>query len=218
MKIKEVFDIAKVECQLDSSDISDENLLVILNENIKEFLSILQSKKSEEFFAVTILNDLLPWQYEYWKLEYLDNWKNFNINKVLKVRFKWKNIPRVDVLEIDKKNISEVCYGISWKNLFIFHKEKEILLDAIELIWLTDIWKVESIEENVEDIFWDFFDMDSRILKLWLKSFLYEKTWNFNVSLNARNEYLKEMKNFINRIWRIKEPIEKQTPDLRFYS
>lgn len=220
MKIKDIFEIARIECSADSNDISDETLLVILKENLREFLSILQTKNQEEHFAISILNDIVPNVYKYWVLEYLDEEnRKIAINKILKVRYKWENIRRVDVLDISEneiKNIVSPVYWVSGEDLFVFHNEKEVVVDGIEVIWLTDIPEV-NLETPVENIFnWKIFD--SRILKLSLKPFLYEKIQNFSASSYSRQEYLKEMKNFINRLWRIKEPIERGLPDLSYYS
>jgi len=217
MNIRDILNTVRIETWTEANDISDETLLVILNENLGEFISILQNKKSDEFFAVSILNDLIPGQNEYWKLEYTDTqWRTIKIRKILKVRVNWKNIPRVDVLEADK-TFSKNCYWVSWDELFVFHNQKEILFDGVEVIWLLELPKID-LNTPLEEIFLWKISTDTRILKMWLKPFLYERTWNLNASVNARQEYLKEMKNYINRLWRVKEPIERDLPNLNKFS
>ena len=217
MNIRDIFNIARIETWAETNDISDETLLVILNENLGEFISILQNKKSDEFFAVSILNDLIPNQNEYWKLEYTDaQWRVIKIRKILKVRVNWKNIPRIDILDADR-TFSENCYWVSWDELFVFHNQKEILFDGVEVIGLLELPEV-NLNTPLDEIFLWRISTDTRILKMWLKPFLYERTWNLNASVNARQEYLKEMRNYINRLGRIKEPIERGLPDLNSFS
>lgn len=218
MNIRDIFELARIETGAESNDISDETLLAILNENLREFISILQNKKSDEFFAVSILNDLVPNQYKYWKLEYQDEQDRIiKIRKILKVRIDWKNIPRVDVLEVDEKNFWQNCYWVSWEELFVFHDKKEVFIDGVEVIGLLELPEV-SLETQVEKIFLWKITAETRILKMWLKPFLYERVGNLNASSFARQEYLKEMKNYINRLWRVKEPIEREIPNLSYFS
>lgn len=214
MNIKDIFELARIETWTESNDISDETLLAILNENLREFISILQNKKSDEFFAVSILNDLIPGQYRYGELEYQDElWRIIHIRKILKVRIDWKNIPRADVLEIDEKNFSKNCYWINWEDLLVFHDKEELTIDWVEVIGLLELPEV-TLETSVSDVFLWRITPETRILKMWLKPFLYERVWNLNASINARQEYLREMKNYINRLWKIKEPIERELPNL----
>lgn len=221
MTIKKIFDLARLETWAENNDIWDETLIEILNENIFEILEILQSKKFDEFFAVSILNDLVPEQFRYSELEYEDDfWNILKLRKILKVRVDWKNIDRVDVLDVDEnflKDLNKPVYWVSGQDLFVFHKEKEVLVDWIEVIWLTDIPEI-TLETPLEKIFLWRIKIDKRILKLSLKPFLYERIWNFNMAQNSRIFYEKEMKNFLNKLWKIKEPIERKLPDLSYYS
>ena len=221
MTIKQILDVARIEAGADNNDVKDETLLQILNENIKEILEIIQTKKFDEFFAVSILNDLIPEQYKYWELEYEDdNWNNLKVRKILKVRVDWKNITRVDVLDMDEEkiqNLSEPVYWISGQDLYVFHKQKEVLVDWIEVIWLTDVPEIQ-LNTPLEKIFLWKIKVEKRILKLSLKSFLYERMLNFSMAQNSRIFYEKEMENFINRLWKVKEPISREIPDLSYYS
>lgn len=221
VEIKKILELARIETWAESNDIDDDILLQILNENIFEILALIQHKKSDEFFAVSILNDLVTEQYRYWELEYLhENWKTLKIRKILNVRINWQNIKRVDVLSVDEnflKNISSPVYGVSWQDLYVFHKEKEIIFDWIEVIWLTEVPEIK-LNTKFEDIFLWKIKIDKRILKLSLKPFLYERMWNFSMAQNSRIFYEKEMKNFINKLWKIKEPIDREIPDLSLYS
>lgn len=221
MTIQDIFKIARIECSAEASDISDETLLAILNENLREFISILQSKKWDEFFAVSILNDIVPEQYKYWILEFEDDDNRvIRINKVLKVRYKWRNIKRVDVLDMDNNailSLNEPKYWFSWDDFYVFHKEKEVVIDAVEVIWLWDLPEV-TINTPIEKIFLWKIRSDERILKLWLKPFIYEKMQNLNAAMNARQFYEKELNNYIFRLWRIKEPIEREIPNLSYLS
>lgn len=221
VEIKKILELARIETWAESNDIDDDILLQILNENIFEILSQIQHKKSDEFFAVSILNDLVPEQYKYWELEYeAENWNILKLRKILNVRIKWQNIKRVDVLSVDEnflKNISSPVYGVSGQDLYIFHKEKEVIFEWIEVIWLTDIPEIK-LNTKIEDIFLGKIKIDKRILKLSLKPFLYERMWNFSTAQNSRIFYEKEMKNFINKLGKIKEPIDREIPDLSLYS
>ena len=219
MNIRDIFNLARIECSAESNDISDETLLMILNENLREFLFELQTRKSDEYFAVTITNDLVPGQEEYWKLEYTDaQWRVIWITKILKVRLHWKNIPRVDVLQMDNnQNIQKPCYWISGQDLYVYHNSKNIEYDAIEVIWLSDIPKIDLNTPTSEFFLWKI-QVPEKILKMWLKPFLYERVWNLNASVNARQEYLSEMKRCINSIWRVKEPMIRELPNLSEFS
>lgn len=219
MNIRDIFKLVRIETGTEANDISDETLLAILNENLREFISILQSKKSDEFFAVSILNDIVPEQYKYWKLQYQDEEDRIiDIRKILKVRVKWENVPRVDVLDMDTtKNFSKNCYWVSWEDLWVFHNEKEVLIDSIEVIGLLELPEVD-LNTPIEKVFLWKITTDTRILKMWLKPFLYERVWNLNASYNARQEYSKSMNSYINRLWRIKEPIERELPNLSRFS
>lgn len=79
MKIKDIFELARIEVWADNNDISDQVLLSILNENIAEFLSIYQTKKSDEIFAVKLEKDLQQEIYNYWNLEFEENSQIFKI-------------------------------------------------------------------------------------------------------------------------------------------
>ncbi|PZM81839.1 hypothetical protein DLH72_05065 [Candidatus Gracilibacteria bacterium] len=218
MNIKDIFELARIETGAESNDISDETLLAILNENLREFISILQNKKSDEFFAVSILNDLIPEQYKYGKLQYQDTeGRTIHIRKILKVRIDGKNIPRVDVLEIDEKNFGQNCYGVSGEELFVYHDKKEVVIDGVEVIGLLELPEV-TLNTPIDKIFLGKITTETRILKMGLKSFLYERVGNLNASSFARQEYLKEMKNYINRLGRVKEPIEREIPNLSYFS
>ena len=219
MKIKDIFELARIEVWAENNDISDQVLLSILNENIAEFVSIYQTKKSDEIFAVKLEKDLQPEVYNYWTLEFEENSQIFKIRKILKVRLKWKNIERVDFLEIDTENKKkQESYAISWNEIFIFHNEKEIVEKWAEVIWLIELPEITDIETESKNIFLQKITPPNRLIKMWLKPFLYERLWNLNASINARQEYLKELKNYINRENSVKEPLERKVPDLSFYS
>lgn len=221
MTIKKILELARIETWAESNDIDDNILIQILNENIFEILAQIQHKKSDEFFAVSILNDLIPEQYKYGELEYEDEkWNILRFRKILNVKVNWKNIKRVDVLDFDEKklkNISEITYWVSGQDLYVFHKEKDIIFDWIEVIWLTEIPEI-NLKTKIEDIFLGKIKIEKRILKLSLKPFLYERMWNFSMAQSSQAFYEREMKNFINKLWKIKEPIDREIPDLSRFS
>lgn len=218
--IKKVFDLARIEVWSDANDISDEVLLDIINENIKEMIELIEAEKYEEFFSVNILNDIIPGQFEYWRLNYIYQWLVRNVRKILRVRFLGENIPREDVLIMDDKaieNLTDPVYGVNGYNLFVFHKHKEVVENGLEVIWLTDIPEID-LNTDINDVFMWRLETPERILKMSLKPFLYERMWQLQASINARNEYLLNMKNYVNRIWRVKEPQERVLPDLSYFS
>jgi len=218
--IKKVFDLARIEVWSDANDISDEVLLDIINENIKEMIELIEAEKYEEFFSVNILNDIIPEQFEYWRLNYIYQWLVRNVRKILRVRFLWENIPREDVLIMDDKaieNLTDPVYGVNGYNLFVFHKHKEVVENGLEVIWLTDIPEID-LNTDINDVFMWRLETPERILKMSLKPFLYERMGQLQASINARNEYLINMKNYVNRIGRVKEPQDRVLPDLSYYS
>ena len=218
--IKKVFDLARIEVWSDANDISDEVLLDIINENIKEMIELIEAEKYEEFFSVNILNDIIPEQFEYWRLNYIYQWLVRNVRKILRVRFLWENIPREDVLIMDDKaieNLTDPVYGVNGYNLFVFHKHKEVVENGLEVIWLTDIPEID-LNTDINDVFMWRLETPERILKMSLKPFLYERMGQLQASINARNEYLINMKNYVNRIGRVKEPQERVLPDLSYFS